>query len=438
MKKVSLILAMAAVAAVPVFADNAKELQCVNIADLSTATVKTSVPSSVAFQKKIQKAPARISAVSDIYGQYEAKCFDTDGAQTVLSPTIKAGETSTAVNIYNFPPYDSTIPLPATVDVSKGTVTLRAKDTGDYNSNYGENMMIGPFKFVEREDGVYFQALESLECTISDDGTIVFPDADGYYTGVAIYISQGYFLLWSVVEMSPIEEWSFNASEWEDYGTGMFDEAIFNTYISVMGYDPYPEYEVSVMRNKTDKNQYLIVNPYKTDFWADFGNETPDADGYILLDATDPDCVLCQPLVFSGFSMPYSSDEDIQGIYVYNMEAMKYRSGYETIDIYYEYLANDEPVSNFDGEKFSIYNIYFGFTESLLSMYSWNDANGNAVEMLPSYLTLNNAGVEGVEVDNSNAPVKYYNLQGVEVANPEKGQLVIKKQGSKVEKFIVR
>ena len=47
------------------------------------------------------------------------------------------------------------------------------------------------------------------------------------------------------------------------------------------------------------------------------------------------------------------------------------------------------------------------------------------------------AGVQGVAVDNANAPVEYFNLQGVRVANPENG-LYIRRQGSKVEKIIIR
>ncbi|MDE6528415.1 MAG: hypothetical protein K2L78_05160 [Muribaculaceae bacterium] len=53
---------------------------------------------------------------------------------------------------------------------------------------------------------------------------------------------------------------------------------------------------------------------------------------------------------------------------------------------------------------------------------------------------LNSTGsVEGIVNDaDANAPVEYYNLQGVRVANPEAGQLVIKRQGSTVTKVIVR
>lgn len=48
-------------------------------------------------------------------------------------------------------------------------------------------------------------------------------------------------------------------------------------------------------------------------------------------------------------------------------------------------------------------------------------------------------GVENVIADSDvNAPVEYYNLQGMRVANPEAGQLVIKRQGKTVSKIVVR
>lgn len=51
------------------------------------------------------------------------------------------------------------------------------------------------------------------------------------------------------------------------------------------------------------------------------------------------------------------------------------------------------------------------------------------------------AGVEKVEADaefDENAPVEYFNLQGQRIANPEAGQLVIKKQGAKAAKVVIR
>lgn len=50
-----------------------------------------------------------------------------------------------------------------------------------------------------------------------------------------------------------------------------------------------------------------------------------------------------------------------------------------------------------------------------------------------------NAGLNNVIADSDvNAPVEYYNLQGMRVANPEAGQLVIKRQGKTVSKIVVR
>ena len=46
-------------------------------------------------------------------------------------------------------------------------------------------------------------------------------------------------------------------------------------------------------------------------------------------------------------------------------------------------------------------------------------------------------GVAAIEFDN-NLPVEYYNMNGVRVANPEKGSIVIARQGNKVVKMIVR
>ena len=50
------------------------------------------------------------------------------------------------------------------------------------------------------------------------------------------------------------------------------------------------------------------------------------------------------------------------------------------------------------------------------------------------------SGIDNVVVDaeDENAPVEYYNLQGVRIAEPAAGQIVIRRQGSKVEKLLVR
>lgn len=50
------------------------------------------------------------------------------------------------------------------------------------------------------------------------------------------------------------------------------------------------------------------------------------------------------------------------------------------------------------------------------------------------------AGVQDVIANdaNNNAPVEYFNLQGARVSNPAAGQMVIKRQGSDVQKLVIR
>ena len=47
------------------------------------------------------------------------------------------------------------------------------------------------------------------------------------------------------------------------------------------------------------------------------------------------------------------------------------------------------------------------------------------------------AGVKDMVVDSDSAP-RYFNLQGVEVSNPERGSMVIKVQGNKATKMLVK
>lgn len=50
---------------------------------------------------------------------------------------------------------------------------------------------------------------------------------------------------------------------------------------------------------------------------------------------------------------------------------------------------------------------------------------------------LPDSGLDDIEVEN-NAPVEYFNLQGMPVSNPAAGQPVIRRQGSKNYKVIIR
>lgn len=47
-------------------------------------------------------------------------------------------------------------------------------------------------------------------------------------------------------------------------------------------------------------------------------------------------------------------------------------------------------------------------------------------------------GINDVTVDGADAPVEYFDLQGIRVSNPQPGQMVIRRQGTNVEKILVK
>lgn len=79
---------------------------------------------------------------------------------------------------------------------------------------------------------------------------------------------------------------------------------------------------------------------------------------------------------------------------------------------------------------------------------SWGDKNPNQygskgyvnLEYTGSLNGGDESGIEDIVTDNvdENAPVEYYNLQGIRLSEPAAGQIVIRRQGSKVSKILVR
>ncbi len=76
-------------------------------------------------------------------------------------------------------------------------------------------------------------------------------------------------------------------------------------------------------------------------------------------------------------------------------------------------------------------------TEATTDAYSAFHGFLTAVQLptLSASTSIENVAVADTD---TNAPVEYFNLQGVRIANPAAGQLVIRRQGNKAEKLIVR
>lgn len=87
-------------------------------------------------------------------------------------------------------------------------------------------------------------------------------------------------------------------------------------------------------------------------------------------------------------------------------------------------------------------NAVFDIPVTWLTEY---DSNPDSDAGIPIGVTFNgktdtpdSAGISDVTVDDDNAPVEYFNLQGMRLSQPEAGQIVIRRQGSKVTKILVK
>lgn len=87
-------------------------------------------------------------------------------------------------------------------------------------------------------------------------------------------------------------------------------------------------------------------------------------------------------------------------------------------------------------------NAVFDIPVTWLTEY---DSNPDSDAGFPIGVTFNgktdtpdSAGISDVTVDDDNAPVEYFNLQGMRLSQPEAGQIVIRRQGSRVSKILVK
>ncbi|MCM1224140.1 MAG: hypothetical protein NC548_57780 [Lachnospiraceae bacterium] len=442
MKKVTTFLAIAAVAALPALGQVSSEVKSVTAVGSVSSEAMTQVQQVQRMSKVGENTPKKVSQVSDLYGMYEYKCVNqSTGARTTLTPVIEAGLGANEIAIYNFPFSD--LAVPGVVDVAAGVITISKVDSGIFNSTYGENQILGPLAWTSEGR---FDPQDSIDLEIAADGSIKFPTLNGYPTGIAYYVSAGFFYAFNGYsdynQFDPLHMTEIDLSEWKSYGQVDFQEPVLNTLIDFETGNIVPAYKCDFMVNKNNPNLYLLVNPYANDYFSQYGfNSSSEAKGYYLIDATDPECVLLEPLVESG--LPYAVGKDDAGNYIYeslcvfNLEAMMIRDGYTVEDIMDDFGANDDPVSSMDDNVITLCNVRFNFPSNPLGTYNWQDEDETTIMMLEGIITLDPTGVESVEFDE-NAPVKYFNLQGVEVANPAKGQLVIKTQGSKAQKMIVR
>lgn len=225
--------------------------------------------------------------------------------------------------------------------------------------------------------------------------------------------------------------------EWELIGNVTFHDG---WVIPAMGsaYADQNDYDVPFEQNVENPYIYRLVNPYL------YGPVAPWNDskgGYIVFDISDPDHVVFLP-ADAGF-INYAIIGGITSFYCYN--ALGYEivnnptlSVQEIITLYdyipfTTYKDNTVTLGSVTGEGETAYDANFGYQDAPLGGNFWNGVPMLASIKFPSWF---NASVGTAVADPEKT--EYFTINGMRTNNPAKGQIVIKRTGSKVTKEIIR
>lgn len=254
----------------------------------------------------------------------------------------------------------------------------------------------------------------------------------------------GWYLSVYTVTGFILEEFQFDPEDWTEAGIAGFMDAwwapVFGNPQTGQQLITTP-YDVPLYRSKSRVNRYLLLDPYgpTTPFAQYQINVDESKEGYLVFDiayTSESNIVFFEPFVYS-----LTMDDEKDGIgqyYCYNIESLYYF-------IYGNNLDNIEPlfldrgmdVSYFEESERKVYIYNPVFDELPQSTFA---SPLGFTNMPGGYINLpeNFDSVESIIGEETNGPIEYYNLQGVRILNPTAGQLIIKRQGNKATKLIVR
>ena len=183
-------------------------------------------------------------------------------------------------------------------------------------------------------------------------------------------------------------------------------------------------YTIQIQKN-SETGVYRLISPWRQ-LYTDLGlgsSTAPNLD----IDASDPTNLII-PLQATGLG------GKTDGAYGYMSTS------------YYDLVNEQETddalkitlTDNGDGTSTISFPYRSGFIYAQTSGGTYYASNYADVLSYVTFPTFSGINEVKADIENSNAPVEYFNLQGMRIAAPVEGQLVIKRQGSKVEKLIVR
>lgn len=383
--------------------------------------------------------PAReASSLSDLFGPYLAGYQPglENGAWSPFPVEIVEGEEENQIVAQGIF-YDSQmLSFPMTVDLATQTVTVK-RQVLFFDDNYGVEISIELYKLPN------LTPIQEATGEILEDGTIQFPN------DINIALSGSYLgYPWAAINLSFVPYFNPDLNNWESVGTASFKDCWVLPFFGEDVYNDTPAVAVEIIKNKNNPGEYALVNPYEAEPYKTILTESLNAQfttGYIHFNCENPDYVYVYPAAGSGAIINVNDEANpyMQELFDWNQEGWWIFLGFEP-DVCIDFMIENGYNISFldpDNNTAYIYNTFFGFYEDPTypgswSTETWRDPN----TILFAEINFNyEAGVDSMLNDfNENAPVKYYNIQGQEIINPAKGQIVIKKQGSKATKYIAR
>lgn len=333
-------------------------------------------------------------------------------------------------------------------DEENGTVTLYKELLSIQNGRY---LFQAPYEYDAKNYDLI--DLESLEGTFDDEtGALEFPIDCGLawalYGDAAGIEFLGNISIFDIFSGYLFNSTSALAGEWEKVGNVTFYDPWL---VPALGpdYEEQNGYSVLFEQNVEIPTRFRLVNPYKSGPVAHWNGSE---GGYIVFDIADHNRVVFYP-TDAGFENTAIIKGGISKFYCYNalgyyMVLYPHLTIREIAQLYdyipfTKYTDNTVVLGSVTGNGVTAYDANFGTQKNPYGGMAWGAVmtGGMAWEAVMTgsivFPTWFNAAVGAVAVDD-NAEPEYYSISGVRLANPQPGQIVIKKAGSKVTKEIIK